>query len=178
MAQEYVPVLDDAVNDVLDLQHAHDFAVQEKTPLGFELFYCPFSFCQRVALRRVLVVSLRLLLTLQLSASVSWRWRCILVYAWHCWFHWNVKLLHGFLNHFSLTSRTVSLSAVAVKEYSCLSNDNRPKISERFLGPSLGRLWLAPSYRHFAVQFTAKLFSLDSGSALDGGLNVNAPSRL
>ena len=51
----------------------------KNTPLGLERFYVPFPFCQREresrpSLNARGLLPPRLLLTLQLSASVSWRW--------------------------------------------------------------------------------------------------------
>ena len=68
------------MNGILDLQcdlRANDFALREEYRLGFERFHLPLS--ERVALRWILGVSSRILFTLLLSASVSWRWGCVLV---------------------------------------------------------------------------------------------------
>ena len=74
----------------------------------------PWRF-ERFALRTMLRVSSRLHLTLQLDASVSWKWRRVLVYRW---FHWNFQLPSGVLNNgvqfFNLVKKNIMIFCLLV----------------------------------------------------------------
>ena len=85
------------MNGILDLQRdlrANDFGLREEYTFGIRTLL--FAFVRESRLRWKLGVSSRILLTLHLSASVSWRWDAYLCNAWHCWFHWNFQLLSRF----------------------------------------------------------------------------------
>ena len=97
-----VPSYNDAMNKILDLQrdlHASDVARCEELTFGIRTL--PFAFLflpERVGHPSLNAWGLlRLLLTLQLSASVSWRGDAFLCNPWHCWFCWHLPLLSGVL---------------------------------------------------------------------------------
>ena len=76
------------MNEILDLErdlHANDSALSEEYRFGTRTLSSAFpslSERERVSLLSMLGVSSRLLLTLHMSASVSWRRGCVFVYAY------------------------------------------------------------------------------------------------
>ena len=74
------------MNEIIDLHrniHANDFVLCEEYTIWIRTLLIAFLFCQGESPFAQCWVSSRLPLTLQLSALVSWRWKCALEQRMH-----------------------------------------------------------------------------------------------